>query len=222
MERALVLISAVVLSLCLSSCIVSKRETETTPRQDESTETEQASGQNESVLKDEMPIEMGSGNDMVEHSMTENTSTEKYTSNTRISDVVDDPVFGDYGRLIFPVNSGYYGGTTLGNLSLTWYNYIDPDKTVEICNYMKDHTVNGDIIFYDIYTEEEKAADFAKRDTGLFFFKGDPSAKFAIVNAGGGFAYVGAMHDSFPHALELSKMGWHTGWRMRPGEICIG
>ena len=45
--------------------LVSKRETETAPRQDESTETEQASGQNESVLKDEMPIEMGSGNDMV-------------------------------------------------------------------------------------------------------------------------------------------------------------
>ena len=49
-----------------------------------SIETKQASGQDKSVLIDEMPIEMGSGNDMVEHSMTENTSTEKYTSNTRI------------------------------------------------------------------------------------------------------------------------------------------
>jgi len=137
MKRALVLISAVVLSLCLSSCVVYKRETETASRQDESIETKQASGQDKSVLIDEMPIEMGSGNDMVEHSMTENTSTEKYTSNTRISDVVDDPVFGDYGRLIFPVNSGYYGGTTLGNLSLAWYNYVDPDMTVEICNYRR-------------------------------------------------------------------------------------
>ena len=152
MKRALVLISAVVLSLCLSSCVVSKRETETAPRQDESIETKQASGQDKSVLIDEMSIEMGSGNDMVEHSMTENTSTEKYTSNTRISDVVDDPVFGDYGRLIFPVNSGYYGGSTLGNLSLAWYNYVDPDMTVEICNYMRDHAASGDIIFYDIYT----------------------------------------------------------------------
>ena len=42
-----------------------------------SIETKQASGQDKSVLIDEMPIEMGSGNDMVEHSMTENTSTEK-------------------------------------------------------------------------------------------------------------------------------------------------
>jgi acetyl esterase/lipase len=30
------------------------------------------------------------------------------------------------------------------------------------------------------------------------------------VNAGGAFAYVGAMHDSFPHALELSKKGYNA------------
>ena len=29
-------------------------------------------------------------------------------------------------------------------------------------------------------------------------------------DAGGGFAYVGAMHDSFPHALELSKKGYNA------------
>ena len=29
-------------------------------------------------------------------------------------------------------------------------------------------------------------------------------------NAGGGFAYVGAMQDSFPHALELSKRGYNA------------
>lgn len=137
------------------------------------------------------------------------TST-AYTVDTPIRDVISDPVFGDYGRLIFPVDEGYWSGNTLGQLRLTWYNYIDPDKTVEICNYMKDHAAEGDVIFYDIYTEDEKAADPAKRDTGLFFFKGEPGARFAVCNAGGGFAYVGAMHDSFPHALELSKMGYNA------------
>jgi len=44
----------------------------------------------------------------------------------------------------------------------------------------------------------------------LFFFKGDPGARFAVCNAGGGFAYVGAIHDSFPHALELSKLGYNA------------
>lgn len=140
----------------------------------------------------------------------EQTIKSDYTAKTAITDVQNDPAFGDYGRLIFPVDSGYYSGTTLGDLRLTWYNYIDPDKTVEICNYMRNHAKNGDVIFYDIYTEEEKKADPEKEDTGLFFFKGDPGAKFAVINAGGGFAYVGAMHDSFPHALELSQMGYNS------------
>lgn len=133
-----------------------------------------------------------------------------YTLNTKISDIKNDPAFGDYGRLIFPVDNGYYSGDTLGDLRLTWYNNIDPDKTVEIVNYMKSHAEADDSIFFDIYTEEEKAADPAKQDTGLFFFKGNPGGKFAVCNAGGGFAYVGAMHDSFPHALELSRQGYNA------------
>ncbi|WP_432631841.1 alpha/beta hydrolase [Brachyspira sp.] len=138
------------------------------------------------------------------------TVIKQYTVNSKISEVISDSDFGDYGRLIFPVNSGYYSGDTLGNLRLTWYNNINPAKTVEIINYMKYHAASGDKIFFDIYTEEEKAANPSKANTGLFFFKGKAGEKFAICNAGGGFAYVGAMQDSFPHALELSKMGYNT------------
>ena len=133
--------------------------------------------------------------------------SEPYTTDTKIAEVLSDPVFGEYGRLIFPVDSGYYSGDTLGTLRLTWYSNIDPEKTVEIANYLRDHAAAGETCFYDIYTDEEKTADPAKQDTGLFFFKGNPGEKFAVCNAGGGFAYVGAMQDSFPHALELSKMG---------------
>ncbi|MDO5116718.1 MAG: alpha/beta hydrolase [Synergistaceae bacterium] len=144
------------------------------------------------------------------HNTERESSSDSYTRETKISDVITDPAFGEYGRLIFPVNSIYYSGDTLGTLSLTWYSHIDSDKTVEICNYMKSHAKAGDTIFYDIYTDEEKAADPNKADTGLFFFKGNPGEKFAVCNAGGGFAYVGAMHDSFPHALELSKKGYNA------------
>lgn len=139
--------------------------------------------------------------------------TDDFTQETKIEDVKNDAVFGGangYGKLIFPVESSYYSGETLKDLSLTWYNYIDPNKTVEIVNYMKSHALNGHKIFFDIYTDDEKRNDPEKKNTGLFFFKGNPGAKFAIVNAGGGFAYVGAMHDSFPHALELSKKGYNA------------
>lgn len=116
------------------------------------------------------------------------SSQEDYTADTKISQVINDPVFGDYGRLIFPVDTGYYSGDTLGELDLTWYNNIDPDKTVEIANYFKDHASAGETIFYDIYTDEEKAQDPEKEDTGLFFFRGEPGARFAVCNAGGRMA----------------------------------
>lgn len=143
-----------------------------------------------------------------------------YDTNSKITDVMADPAFGDYGRLLFPVNSGYYSGNTLGNLSMTWYNGIDPQKTVEIVNTLRSRALAKEQIFYSIYTDAEIAADPEKADTGLFFFKGDPSAKFAVCNAGGGFSYVGAMHDSFPHALELSKMGYNAfALIYRPGSL---
>ena len=129
---------------------------------------------------------------------------------TQIHEVISYPAFGSWGRLLFPVNTGYYSGSTLGSLQLTWYSHIQPDKTVEIANYMRERTDAGSKVFYDIYTEEEKAADPSLQDTGMFFFKGNPGAKFAICNAGGGMVFVGAMHDSFPHALELSKMGYNA------------
>ena len=135
---------------------------------------------------------------------------EAFTKDTPIQVIQNASVFGDYGRLIFPVVDRYYSGDTLEELGLTWYTHIDPDKTVEIVNYLKEHAEAGETVFYDIYTDEEKAADPAKEDTGLFFFKGEPGAKFAVCNAGGGFAYVGAMQDSFPHALELSKQGYNA------------
>ena len=144
------------------------------------------------------------------------TMANYYIRQTHINDVMNDPAFGDYGRLIFPVNTGYWNGTTLEQLQLTWYNHIDPDKTVEVCNYLRAHADN---CFIDIYTEVEKQANPNLRNTGVFFFRGNRNAPFAICNAGGGFSYVGAMHDSFPHALELSKQGYNAfALIYRPGD----
>lgn len=144
-----------------------------------------------------------------------------YNVNTPIDSVTGDPAFGDYGRLLVPVDEGYWSGNTLGNIRLIWYHNIDANKTVEIANYLRNQVARGDTVFYNIYTEAERAADTEKRNTGLFFFRAhnadannapinSKDRPFAICNAGGGFAYVGAIHDSFPHALELSKQGYNA------------
>lgn len=135
-----------------------------------------------------------------------------YMTDTKVWNVINDPAFAGYGRLIFPVDKVIDKNMTLSEVGrmLTWYNGVNPERTVKIVNYMKVKAEAGEQIFYDIYTDEEKAADPAKKNTGLFFFRGNPGEKFTIVNAGGGFVYVGAMHDSFPHALELSKKGYNA------------
>ena len=97
-----------------------------------------------------------------------------WNESTRIDEVTSYPAFGDWGRMIFPVDTGYYSGSTLGSLRLTWYSNIQPAKTVEIVNYMREKADAGEQIFYRIYTDAEIAA------------------------------------DPFPHALELSKMGYNA------------
>lgn len=133
-----------------------------------------------------------------------------FVKDTKVSEVINDPAFKGFGRLIFPINTDYWSGETLKDIRLTWYSHINPDKTVEIVNNLKERVSVGETVFFDIYTEAEKKAEPRKKDTGLFFFKGKPNEKFAICNAGGGFSYVGAIHDSFPHALELSKKGYNA------------
>ena len=135
-----------------------------------------------------------------------------YNLDSTVQEVINDEYFKNFGKLIFPVHRNIPSNTKLKDLSsyYIWYNYMNSDKTVEIVNYFRIMAEKGNTIFYDIYSDTEKNNDKEKENTGLFFFKGNDNEKFAIVSAGGGFSYVGAMHDSFPHCLELSKKGYNA------------
>ena len=138
--------------------------------------------------------------------------TGQFTSQSTVADVINDPAFGDFGHLLFPVDRNIPLSMTLAQLSTSnvyvWYSHISVDKTVEILNYLKKESEEGKQIFYPIYSKGQIASDNSKAYTGLFRFAGKDGNPFAITNAGGGFAYVGAMHDSFPHSLEISKAGY--------------
>ena len=139
---------------------------------------------------------------------------QRFTQETTVAQVTADPAFKDFGRLLFPVDLSIPGTMTLKQLSsgqvYLWYSHIKTEKTLDILNTLRERSLKGERIFFPIYGEAEMASDPSKKQTGLFFFRGEPGREFAVMNAGGGFYYVGAMHDSFPHALEVSRKGYNA------------
>lgn len=110
----------------------------------------------------------------VSANVLENNIETSYTPDTKVWDVIDDPTFEGYGRLIFPVDKTIDKNMTLSEVDsiLTWYNYVNSDRTVEIVNYMKTNAEAGKQIFYDIYTNEEKPLILRKRIQDFSFSEG--------------------------------------------------
>ena len=149
---------------------------------------------------------------MLSSSQSEVNNISYFTKDSTIGDVINNEAFEGFGDLIFPLDRSYDLDTALDDIDdiYVWYNNIDDDTTVNIVNFLKEESDSEEQVFYPIYSEEEMNRDPDKRNVGLFFFRGEENNKTAIINAGGGFMYVGAMVDSFPHALELSRMGYNA------------
>ena len=49
-------------------------------------------------------------------SKEKNMMASDITTETKIRDIISNPSLGDWGRLLFPVNAGYYSGDMLGFL----------------------------------------------------------------------------------------------------------
>jgi acetyl esterase/lipase len=130
-----------------------------------------------------------------------------------IRDVVNHRSFKGFGHFILPLDRGAYEGnmqlSRVGSL-LPYHSQVDPEAVVKTINYMIDQVADGKTIFYTFYTERQKLETPAKQNTGLFFFKGKPGAPFAIICPGGGFSYVGSVHEGFPHAVQLSRKGYNA------------
>jgi acetyl esterase/lipase len=140
--------------------------------------------------------------------MNTHLTTENY-----IRDIVNHPAFKGFGELLLPWNdnSEYYDTrlTSVGSL-MPYHGHVRPDVVVSAVNQMIDEVNQGKKVFYEFYTEQQIQQDPGKRNTGLFFYRGKPDAPFAIVCPGGGFSYVGSLHEGFPLALEISKHGFNA------------
>jgi acetyl esterase/lipase len=144
-------------------------------------------------------------------STTENGMHLKTSSTIR--DVVNHPAFEGFSQFILPLDRGRYDiNMPLENVAslLPYHSNVDPDTVVNTINYMIDEADSGETIFYDFYTDRQKQSDPTKESTGLLFFRGEPGAPFAVISPGGGFAYVGSIHEGFPPAIALTQKGYNA------------
>ena len=132
------------------------------------------------------------------------------TINDRTGDILHHPAFAGFAELIFPNPGAAASQDTplaqIGSL-LPYHTHVNTRDVVAALNRMIDDVRNGQVIFHSIYSEAEKQRDPSKARTGLFFFRGSPGAPFAVIAPGGGFSYVGSMHEGYPYAAEISKKG---------------
>jgi acetyl esterase/lipase len=142
--------------------------------------------------------------------------TENYahlTVNNCVRDIVNHPVFKGFGELLltFDDNTPYYD-IRLSDVAsrIPYHQSIDAPVMVNTLNYMIDEVSSGKTIFYGFYTPEQIRQDRAKEKTGIFFFRGEPDAPFAIMCPGGAFAQVSSLQEGFPIAWEISKNGYNA------------
>jgi acetyl esterase/lipase len=137
----------------------------------------------------------------------------RLTPESTIGDLLEHPTFAGFTRLILPWDDRPYDArmrlARIGSL-LPYHDEVDPETAVSALNRMIDDAGRGETIYYDVYAEEQRRDEPALADVGLFFFRGRPGAPFAVVSPGGGFRYVGSVHEGFPFASAIAGHGYNA------------
>ncbi|MBY3233410.1 alpha/beta hydrolase [Rhizobium laguerreae] len=135
------------------------------------------------------------------------------SATSTVGDILRHPAFSGYARRVLPWDDHAYDESMyLSRISslLPYHSAVVTMTVLGGLNRMIDDIADGRQVFYDIYSDQEKLANRSKENTGLFFFRGKPEAPFAIVSPGGGFAYVGSVHEGFPYAVEINREGFNV------------
>ena len=84
------------------------------------------------------------------------------------------------------------------------------ETVVNGLNYAIAARESGVSEFISYYDAADKAADPAKEDTGLLFYKTAEGAPFVVVAPGGGFTMLGVASSAYPYAEPLQKAGYNV------------
>lgn len=137
----------------------------------------------------------------------------RLTVRSTVGDILRHPAFAGFGRLILPWDDRDYDAslplTGIGSL-LPYHTHVDPGTVAKALNRMIDDVSSGKTVFYRFYSDTEMQRQPARQKTGLFFFRGKADAPFAVICPGGGFVYVGSVHEGFPYAQAISGRGYNA------------
>lgn len=151
-----------------------------------------------------------SNNDGGESALETQDAKTHLTTANNVRDLVTHPAFKGFGELLLPRDDNVSDyETPLSQIAslMPYHGNVRPDEVLDAVNHMIDEVSKGRQAFYNIYAEQQKQQDLARRNTGLFFFRGSPQAPFAVICPGGGFSYVGSLHEGFPLARRISQSG---------------
>lgn len=83
------------------------------------------------------------------------------TTASTVKDVIEHEAFAGFGQFILPAERRYDDNMPLANVAslLPYHNYVTGERTVETINTMIDYVQDGNRLFYDIYSDEDKRAD---------------------------------------------------------------
>jgi acetyl esterase/lipase len=130
-----------------------------------------------------------------------------------LRDLLHHPAFDGFAPLILPWDDRDYDEqmplSRIGSL-LPYHTHVDVDTVTAALNRMIDDAASGQTVFYRFYAEAQRRQQPATNNTGLFFFRGRPGAPFAVIAPGGGFSYVGSVHEGFPYAAAISRQGYNA------------
>lgn len=135
------------------------------------------------------------------------------TVQSTIKDILGHPAFAGFGRLILPWDDRAYDEelplTRIASL-LPYHTHVDPETVVPALNRMIDDAASGRRVFYRFYSEAQAREEPGRKHTGLFFFRGRTGAPFVVICPGGGFSYVGSVHEGFPYAEAIRSKGYNA------------
>lgn len=140
-------------------------------------------------------------------------AAESLTLRHTVGDLLSHPAFQGFGeRMLTRDNRTVPKNLPLSDVAelMPYHSHIRPDDVVATLNKMIARREQGETLFYDIYSETEKRRDPSKRHTGVFVFHAKDNAPFAMIAAGGGFAYVGSLHEGFPIAEAVAEQGYNA------------